>query len=507
MADTYAKVKAQTKKQNNLELLSGMGKLPPQAIDLEEAVLGALMLEKEAIISVIEFLKAECFYKEANSDIYGVIRELFANNEPIDILTVTQSLKTKGLLEKVGGAYYITTLTNRVASAANIEFHSRIIMEKYIQRELIRISSMIIKESYEDSTDVFELLDRAESELFEVSESNLHKTNDSMSDLIKDALEQITKAANSEETCVGVPSGFTEVDRATSGWRNSDFIIIAARPGMGKTAFVLSMVRNIAIEHNRPLAIFSLEMASIQLVMRLIAIESEISVSNLQKGNLTQAEWQHITNKVSSLGNAPIYIDDTPAQSIFDIRAKCRRLKSQKDIQIIIIDYLQLMSGNENSRGNREQEIASISRALKGLAKELNVPVIALAQLSRAVETRSDKSRRPVLSDLRESGSIEQDADMVLFINRPEYYGIEEDHEGASTKGLAELIIAKYRNGKQCDIKLRFIDHLTKFTDYDGFDNYSLPDSTNDFSGSSQFDQPKAQTFPSKINNDDSAPF
>lgn len=456
------------------------GKLPPQAVDLEEAVLGALMLEKEAVNTVIDILQPKSFYKETHQRIFAVIQDLFQKSEPVDILTVTNLLKQNGELDIVGGAYFITQLTNRVASAANIEFHARIIAQKYIQRELIRISSEIITDAYDETTDVFNLLDKAESSLFSVAEGNIRKNYESMSDLIRESIAQIELAKNQESGVIGVASGFTALDRITSGWQPSDLVIIAARPAMGKTSYVLSLARNAAVDFNIPVAFFSLEMSSVQLVTRLVSAESEISSEKLRSGNLRNDEIQQIHTKIQKLAEAPIFIDDTAGLSVFELRAKARRLKSQHDIKLLIIDYLQLMSGGgDNKNGNREQEISMISRSLKSIAKELNIPVLALSQLSRAVETRGG-DKRPQLSDLRESGSIEQDADMVQFIHRPEYYGLTEDEEGNPTNGVANIIIAKHRNGSVCDVKLKFINQLAKFQDFErGMDDFGDFDNSN----------------------------
>ncbi|GAB4320199.1 MAG: replicative DNA helicase [Bacteroidales bacterium] len=450
------------------------GRVPPQAVELEEAVLGALMLEQNALATVIDILKPEVFYKEAHQKIYRAIQSLFAKSQPIDILTVTNELKLSGELELVGGAYYITQLTNRVASTANIEFHARIITQKFIQRELIRISSDIIRDAFEETTDVFDLLDKAEQNLFAVSENNFRREYDSMHSLVSEAVEDIRSAREHEGNLRGIPSGFTDLDRITGGWQKSDLIVLAARPGMGKTAFVLSMARNIAVEFEKPVAIFSLEMSSVQLVTRLISAETEIPADKLKKGNLEEGEWEQLNNRIENLIDAPLYIDDTPALSIFELRAKCRRLKAQHDIQLIIIDYIQLMSTGGENKGNREQEISTISRSLKALAKELDVPVITLSQLNRSVETRTG-DKRPILSDLRESGAIEQDADLVLFIYRPEYYKIAEDKDGNPTDGMAEIIIAKHRNGALADVKMHFIDRFARFSDWSGPDMDYFP--------------------------------
>ena len=472
---------------------------------MEEAVLGAMLLEQNAVTNVIDILKPDVFYKESHQKIFDAMHTLFADSQPVDILTVTQELKKRGELELVGGAYYISMLTNRVASAANVEYHARIVLEKYLQRELIRISSEIIRESYEDSKDVFDILDKAEKELFAVSETNLRRNYDDMRTLLKQAVEQIEGARNQEGHISGIPSGFAGLDRITAGWQKSDLVVLASRPGMGKTAFMLTMARNMAVDFNKPIAIFSLEMSGVQLVTRLIASETELDADKLKRGQLEQYEWEQLNARISTLTSAPLFIDDTPALSIFELRAKCRRLKAQHDIQLVVVDYLQLMSTGSDGRGNREQEISNISRSMKSLAKELNIPVIAISQLSRAVETRGG-SKKPILSDLRESGAIEQDADMVLFIYRPEYYKITEDEQGRSTQGLAELIIAKHRNGSLGEVPLRFINRFAKFTDYESDDFDYAPD----MKPSDAFEQgSKTLTLPSRMNDmdDDDVPF
>lgn len=440
------------------------GKVPPQATDLEEAVLGAIMLEKDALASIIDLIRPDAFYKDAHQKIFQAISRLFTKSEPVDILTVTNELRFTGELELAGGPFYIAQLTNRVASAANTEFHARIILQKFIQRELIRISSEIIKDAYEDTTDVFQLLDKAENQLFSVGENNMRRNYLDMQSLVRDAVKQIEAAKTKPGQFSGVPSGFTELDRVTAGWQPSDLIIMAARPGMGKTAFVLTIARNVAVDFKKAVAVFSLEMSSVQLVTRLISAEAQLPGDKLRKGNLENYEWEQLNAKINTLIDAPLYIDDTPSLSVFELRAKCRRLKAQHDIQLVIIDYIQLMSaGLDRNSGNREQEISTISRSLKSLAKELNIPVIALSQLNRSVEQRPNK--KPLLSDLRESGAIEQDADMVIFIYRPEYYNQNTDEGGASLVGHAEISIAKHRNGALKDVPLRFISKYAKFTD------------------------------------------
>jgi len=475
------------------------GKLPPQALDLEEAVLGALLLEQNALSSVIDFLKPEVFYTDAHQKIYSAIEDLFQKQQPIDMLTVTNELKSKGDLDIAGGAFYIAQLTRRVASAANIEYHARIVTQKFIQRRLIEISSEITKEAYEDTTDVFDLLDHAEQKLFAVSENNLRRDHSDMATLVREAIQNIEKARSQDGSYRGVPSGFAQLDRVTAGWQKSDLVILAARPGMGKTAFVLSMARNISVNFKRPVAVFSLEMSSVQLVTRLISSETQLKAIKLKKGELKNFEWQQLNTMISNLVEAPLYIDDTPALTIFELRAKARRMKQQYNIELIVIDYIQLMQGsNDNKGGNREQEISNISRSLKSLAKELDIPIIALSQLNRSVETRGGL-KKPILSDLRESGAIEQDADMVLFIYRPEYYKFDQMEDGTSSQGKAELIIAKHRNGALEDIRLRFVADFAQFTD----DEFN-PDNSMEMKPNENFDKDGNgyRIMPSKMNSD-----
>ena len=448
------------------------GKIPPQALDLEEVVLGAMMIDKKGVDAVIDILHPNAFYKEAHQFVFEAIVKLFENTEPIDLLTVSSKLKSEGRLDKVGGDYYLVQLTQKVSSSAHIEYHARIILQKYIQRSLIKISTEIIEDSYDETQDVFDLLDTAESKLYDVTQGNIKKSTETAQSLVIQAKKKIEEISN-KDGLSGVPSGFSDVDKLTSGWQPSDLVIIASRHGMGKTALTLSMARNMAVAKNIPVAFFSLEMSSIQLITRLISSETGLSSEKFRTGNLEKFEWEQLNVKVSSLENAPLYIDDTPSLSIFDLRAKARRLSSQYGIKLIVIDYLQLMTaGGSNKNGNREQEISTISRNLKALAKELNVPVIALSQLSRAVETRGG-SKRPILSDLRESGAIEQDADIVSFIYRPEYYKIDEwdDEERTPSTGQAEFIVAKHRNGGLSNIRLKFISNLGKFENIDNFDS------------------------------------
>jgi len=385
----------------------------------------------------------------------------------------------------IGGAYYVTKLTNAVVSTANIETHSRIILQKFIQRELIRISGEIIGDAYEDSTDVFDLLDDAESKLFEITNNHLRKNFDSIDTVLVKTIQRIEDLRHKQEEITGVPSGFPSLDKITYGWQPTDLIILAARPSVGKTAFALNLARNAALHPTKPVpvAFFSLEMSSAQLVQRILSAESEIFMEKIARGRLEEHEMKQLYKKgIDRLAKAPIFIDDTPALNIFELRAKCRRLKNKHNVGFIIIDYLQLMSGtSDNRNGNREQEISRISRDLKGLAKEIQVPIIALSQLSRAVESRKEGEKIPQLSDLRESGAIEQDADMVMFLYRPEYYGITANEMGESNKGETHVKIAKHRNGALDTIKLRALLHIQKFTEYgdDDFGGIGLPGGGN----------------------------
>jgi replicative DNA helicase len=457
------------------------GKIPPQAKELEEAVLGAIMLEKSAFDTVVEILKPECFYLEGHQRIYRTMQSLAHKSQPIDILTVVEELKVRQELEMVGGPYAVTKLTNSVVSSANIETHARIILQKFIQRELIRISGEIIGDAYEDSTDVFDLLDDAESKLFEITNNHLRKNFDSIDSILVKTIQRIEDLRHKQDEITGVPSGFPSLDKITYGWQPTDLIILAARPAVGKTAFALNLARNAALHPTKPtgVAFFSLEMGSAQLVQRILSAEAEIFMEKIARGKLEEHEMKQLYKKgIDRLAKAPIFIDDTPALNIFELRAKCRRLKNKHNIGFIIIDYLQLMSGaGDNKGGNREQEISQISRALKGLAKELQVPIIALSQLSRAVESRKEGEKIPQLSDLRESGAIEQDADMVMFLYRPEYYGITANEMGESNKGETHVKIAKHRNGSLDTVKLRALLHIQKFTEYgdDDFGGIGLP--------------------------------
>ncbi|MFV0484437.1 MAG: replicative DNA helicase [Bacteroidales bacterium] len=452
------------------QLNAQIGKIPPQAIEVEQAVLGALMLEREAYSNVADILTAESFYRDEHKRIFEVIGSLSQRNQPIDLLVTTQELKDQGLIDEVGGVSYITNLTSLVASAAHIEYHARIIAQKHIQRELIRVSREILEKAYDDSEDIEDLIDFSETSLFSVAERQMKGETLPIKMVLKEAAAQIKANAEKPEGMSGAPSGFVALDKITSGWQPTDLVIIAARPSMGKTAFVLSMARNMIVDYGLKVGFFSLEMSSLQLVNRLLAAETGLGSDKIKTGKLSSEEWTLLHDKIRVLEDVDLFIDDTPALSIFDFRAKCRRLKNQSPgLDVVIIDYLQLMTAGVKV-GSREQEVSTISRSLKAVAKELNLPILALSQLNRSVESREGK--KPQLSDLRESGAIEQDADIVSFIHRPEYYGIHEDDNKRSTKDLAEIIIAKHRNGAVGTVNLQFVRTLAKFKDFDLSHNY-----------------------------------
>jgi replicative DNA helicase len=457
-----------SRSNNNVAPVADYGRVQPQAVELEEAVLGALMIEKDAYSLVSEILRPESFYERRHQLIYAAITDLAVNQQPVDILTVKEQLAKRGDLEEVGGPFYITQLSSRVASSAHIEYHARIIAQKYLARELITFTSQIQGKAFDETLDVDDLMQEAEGKLFEISQRNMKKDYTQINPVISEAYQLIQKAAARSDGLSGLESGFTQLDKMTSGWQNSDLIIIAARPAMGKTAFVLSMARNIAVNYRNPVALFSLEMSNVQLVNRLISNVCEIPSDKIKSGQLAAYEWQQLDYKLKDLIDAPLYVDDTPSLSVFELRTKARRLVREHGVKIIIIDYLQLMNANGMSFGSRQEEVSTISRSLKGLAKELNIPIVALSQLNRGVENREGADgKRPQLSDLRESGAIEQDADMVCFIHRPEYYKIYQDENGQDMRGMAEIIIAKHRNGAVGDVTLRFKGEYTRFQNPD----------------------------------------
>lgn len=496
------------------------GKVPPQAPELEEAVLGASMLEKDTFAQVLEIIQSEeCFYMDAHQKIYAAMRRLFDNGTPVDLLTITEELRKSNELEIIGGAYYLTRLTMSVLSSAHVEAHARIVMEKFIQRELIRISGSVIGEAYEDSTDVFDLLDKAESGLYEITDKHLRKNFKSLHDVLRITMQEIEDNRKKTDDITGVPSGFAGLDRITAGWQKTDLIILAARPSVGKTAFALNLAMNASMNAGKqyPVALFSLEMGAGQIVKRMLSCVSEVNMESITRGKMAEHEFVQMSQRMTKLSQAKIFIDDQAALNIFELRAKARRLKSKHDIQLIIIDYLQLMQANVDKGGNREQEISKISRDLKALAKELEVPIVALSQLNRSVETRT-ASKVPQLSDLRESGAIEQDADLVMFLYRPEYHGINNDAMGETIEGETHIVIAKHRNGSTGTEKVRFIKEYQKFVDledtrfnsFGGGNNGSGPKDDpsagirrdpGEFGGSKMFIPGGFQTRPSKMND------
>jgi len=466
------------KNQNTPEMGQG-GILPPQAVEIEEAVLGGMLIESEAATTALELLRPNDFYRRSHQHIFEIMQELYEKQNPLDILTVESELRDRGLLEECGGPGYLSELTRSVSSAANIEYHAQIIAEKAIKRNIISSFTDVVKESYDASSDPYELLDKAEKTLYELANQNRYSQSNALNDILKDVLQHLEDIRGQKGGITGTPTG-TDLDKWTAGWQNGDLIIIAARPSMGKTAFVLTVARNAALfpdeTKQTSVALFSLEMSDQQLIQRLLTMEARVDAQAARTGRLKDDEFKRLIEAASRLYQAKIFIDDSPGLSVMEMRSKCRRLKNEHDIGLIIVDYLQLMRGNTNDRNsNREQEIAQISRGLKALAKELDVPVIALSQLSRAVEQRGG-SKRPQLSDLRESGSIEQDADVVCFLYRPEYYGITTDDEGHSTAGIAEVIIGKQRNGPVGDVRLQFVKEYARFENLTSY-NSMLPDS------------------------------
>lgn len=457
------------------DLSQQLGKAPPQVVDLEEAVLGAVLLERDAI-DTISFLNPEDFYKEQNQEIYKSVLSLFAENKPVDLFTVTNKLRELGKLDLCGGSYYITDITTRVNSSANIEAHARIIQEAALKRNLIVLSTDAQKDAYDATSDIFELLDRVDSGIMKMTErSGSEVVNIGTPDVLKKRLDHIVLAKQKRDRneFIGTPSGLTALDRQTGGFKNTDLIIVAARPGAGKTAFAMSIALNNATWFKSPVGVFSLEMSRDQLHNRLISMESEVSTEKLSNGTLMDFELERVLNMTTSLADAPIIIDDTAGLSILQIRSRARIMKKRFGIKLLIVDYLQLIDGGRQRGDSREVEVSNIARGLKRLAKDLSIPVIALSQLSRAVEQRSDK--RPQLSDLRESGSIEQEADMVLFLYRPEYYGINQSEDGTPLNGMGEIIVGKYRNGSTGSVWVRFISHLTKWADQEVYKREDSP--------------------------------
>lgn len=445
------------------------GLKPPQAIDIEEAVLGALLLEPNVVPDVLDQIQSDCFYKDAHKKIFEAISQLSQRNDPVDIFSVSDELTKRGQLDEVGGMAYLSQLSTKIGAAAHVEYHTKVLLQKFIQRELIAISYDIQKKAFDDSLPVDDLVDSAEQRIFNLAERNMRSETETIKSIINQAIAEIEESQSREDSLSGVPSGYTGIDKVTYGWQKSDLVIIAARPSVGKTAFVLTMARNMAVDYNVPVAIFSLEMPATQLVKRLMVSETGLGSDKIKGARkFTQDDWAQLNQSLNRLSQAPLWIDDTPSLSIFEFRSKARRLVEKNGVKLVIVDYLQLMAGPPELRGMREQEVAAISRSLKSIAKELKVPVIALSQLSRAVETRGG-NKRPQLSDLRESGAIEQDADIVMFIHRPEFFGVPEE---TSFPGETEVIIAKHRNGEVCDVKMRFLSSEVRFVDVNDGEAY-----------------------------------
>jgi len=432
-------------------------KLPPQNIEAEQSVLGGILIENGAIHKVMETLTPEDFYREAHRRIYDTLIDLSERDEPADLITLTNELRKKDQLDAVGGASYVTSLIDSVVTAANIEYYAKIIKEKAILRKLIETATTIVTESFADRSDVESLLDQAEQSIFQISDNRVRPSFYPIRDIVKDSFRTIERLFEKKELVTGVPSGFKELDQRTAGFQPADLIIVAGRPSMGKTAFCLNVAQYAAIEKKIPVAVFSLEMSKEQLVIRMLCSEAQVEGTRLRTGYLTESDWPRLTLAAGNLSDAPIYIDDSAALSVLELRAKARRLNAEYGLGMIIIDYLQLMKGRSRVE-SRQQEISEISRSLKALAKEINVPVVAVSQLSRRTEER--QGMRPQMTDLRESGAIEQDADLILFIYRDEVYNRAEDNPN---RGKAEIIIGKQRNGPTGKIDLAYLDKFTTF--------------------------------------------
>lgn len=437
-------------------------KIPPSDIEAEQAVLGSMLTDKDAVISAIEVLKPEDFYREDNKAIYEAILSLYNRAEPVDIITLKSELATQGKLEQVGGLEYLAELPEKVPTTANVEKYIKIVEEKAILRNLIKTANEIISLGYDPTQEVENIMDTAEKKIFDIMQSKNQKGYSPMKDILVDTFSQLEKLYNQKEPITGVPTGFADLDYKTAGLHESDLILIAARPAMGKTAFALNIATNAAVRAKVPVAVFSLEMSKEQLVNRILCSEAMVDSNKVRTGRIEEGDWVKLAGAIGPLSEADIYVDDTPGISVMEIRAKCRKLKLEKNIGLVVIDYLQLISASGKRGGSREQEISEISRSLKILAKELNVPVIALSQLSRAAEQRPD--HRPMLSDLRESGAIEQDADIVMFLYRDDYY-----NEDSEKKNIAEIIIAKHRSGSTGTVELLWLGNYTKFANIEKY--------------------------------------
>ncbi len=455
------------KKRTTTPIDNAFGHLQPQAIDVEKIVLGALMIDKDAFSVVSEILRPETFYDPKHQKIFQAIQTLNINEHPADLITVSEQLKQQGDLDAIGGPAYVVDLTAHVASSAHIEYYARILSKKFLARQLISYASKIETQAFDEAIDVDTLMQEAEGQLFELSQKNMKKDYTQIDPVVERAVKAIEKAYENTGGLTGIPSGFTDLDKITSGWQASDLVIIAGRPAMGKTSFALSIAKNVAVDYQIPVAFFSLEMSNLQLTQRLMSNVCEIQGTKILNGQFSKLDWDRLDKNLPKLQGKPIYVDDTAGLSVFELRSKARRLVREKGVKLIMVDYLQLMNASGMRFGNRQEEVSTISRSLKGLAKELDIPVLALSQLNRSVETRDNKDngdgKRPQLSDLRESGAIEQDADMVLFVHRPEYYRLYEDEKGNDLRGKAQIIIAKHRKGATGDVLLQFKGEFTRF--------------------------------------------
>ena len=478
------------RKPQSSQVEDSLGRLQPQELEFEKSVLGALLLEKDAYSLISDILTPESFYDPRNQKVYSAISKLHVAQHPVDILTVVEQLRTDGTFDEVGGVAYLSSLTQNIVSSSHIEYHARIIAQKSTARELISYSANVQDKAFDPTQDIDELMQEAEGSLFKLSQKKLKKDYQQIDSVITEAYEMLHKAAERTDGMSGIASGFHALDRMTSGWQNSDLVILAARPAMGKTAFALSMAKNIAVDQNIPVALFSLEMSNVQLINRVIVNTCEIKGEKIKSGQLEDYEWAQLDNKIKDLIGKPMFVDDTPSLSVFELRTKARRLVKEHGVKLIMIDYLQLMNASGMSFGSRQEEVSTISRSLKGLAKEVNIPILALSQLNRGVENRPGgentlDSKRPQLSDLRESGAIEQDADMVIFIHRPEYYHLYKDENGNDLRGKAVIIIAKHRNGAVGDVLLTFKGQYARFENPDEETATPLPgEDFNDISRS-----------------------
>lgn len=508
MAENNSNTVRRRKSSANVD--NAYGHLQPQATDIERAVIGALMIDKDAFSLISEIIRPETFYEPRNQKIYQAIQNLNMSERPVDIMTVTEQLKTEGTIDDIGGPGYLLDISDRVASSANVEYHAHILAQKFLARQLIQFASRVEEKAFDDTVDVDVLMQEAEGSLFEISQKNMKQDYTQIDPVIRQAIDILQKASANTGGLTGIPTGYTDLDEVTSGWQKSDLVIIAGRPAMGKTSFALSLAKNIAVDYQVPIAFFSLEMNNVQLVNRLISNTCEIAGSKILNGQLTPDEWDRLDKNLTKLTGSPVYIDDTPGLSVFELRTKARRLVREKGVKIIMIDYLQLMNANGMKFGSRQEEVSTISRSLKGLAKELDIPILALSQLNRTVENRDGlEGKRPQLSDLRESGAIEQDADMVLFVHRPEYYHIYQDEKGNDLHGMAQIIIAKHRKGATRDVLLTFKGEFTSFRNPE--ETYgSNAGGSGEIMGSkmNEGDMPPIDSsFPPPMDNGDPVPF